>query len=122
MGILDYLGRYKAIVLWITAFLVFVAIILAYNTRFASQMADDSVGIKYISRQGLQPQVMAFNTQTLAQKLTNGQAIESALEDLRTNATSFDGTFSNLASGGTVPDGSGGWVSLSQIGTPDAQA
>jgi HPt (histidine-containing phosphotransfer) domain-containing protein/two-component sensor histidine kinase len=122
MGILGYLGRYKAIVLWITAFLVFVAVILAYNTRFASQMANDAVGIKYISREGLEPQVMASNAQALAQKLANGQAIDSALEDLRMNATSFDGTFSNLASGGTVPDGTGNWIALSQIGTPEAQA
>ena len=54
MGILD-LGRYKGIVIAITGFLVFIAIILAFNHGIADQFAKNVAGVKFLAQQQAQP-------------------------------------------------------------------
>jgi HPt (histidine-containing phosphotransfer) domain-containing protein len=121
MGILD-LGRFKGIVVAITAFLVFTAIILAVTHGKAGQFADDNAGVKVLAQQQLLPQAIYDASLALSQRLKNGEPIEADLERLRTAADAFDRALSMMSTNSAVVGPSDKLVSLSALTSAEAKA
>src|SRR5262245_19146682 len=114
MGMLD-LGRFKGIVVAITAFLVFTAIILAVTHRTVGQFASDNSGVKVLEQQKQLPKDIYHASLALSQRLKNGEPIEADLESLRTAADSFDRALSGMATSGAVVGPSGKLVSVGAL-------
>ena len=121
MGILD-LGRYKGIVFAITGFLVFIAIILAFNHGIAGQFADNAAGIKFLVQQQVQPAVVHDSGRVLTERLKGGQDIDDQLEVLRKAAHAYDHALSGLVSGGMISNSSGEVLALPVLRQAQAQA
>jgi len=121
MGILD-LGRFKGIVVAITAFLVFIAIILAVTHRTAGQFADDVAGVKVLEQQKRLPREIYTASLALSQRLKNGEPIEAELESLRSAADSFDRALSSMATSGAVFGPSGKLVGVGSLSSSEAKA
>jgi two-component system, chemotaxis family, sensor kinase CheA len=121
MGILD-LGRYKGIVIAITGFLVFIAIILAVNHGKAGQFSDSVAAAKFLAEQQVQPRTVHDSGTTLAQRLQSGQPIEESLEALRKAAKSYDNALSGLTSGGMITDSAGEVIVLPALANEQAEA
>jgi two-component system, chemotaxis family, sensor kinase CheA len=120
MGILD-LGRYKGIVIAITGFLVFIAIILAVNHGKAGQFADNVAAVKFLAEQQVQPRTVYDAGTALAARLQSGQQIDESLEALRKTAKSYDNALSGLTSGGMITDSAGEVIVLPALASDDAQ-
>jgi two-component system chemotaxis sensor kinase CheA len=121
MGILD-LGRYKGIVFAITGFLVFIAIILAFNHGIADQFAKNVSGVKFLAQQQAQPAAVYEAGRVLADRLKSGEKIDDQLEVLRKAAHAYDHALSGLASGGMISDSAGEVLQLSSLRSSEAQA
>src|SRR5512138_128771 len=121
MGILD-LGRYKGIVFAITGFLVFIAIILAFNHGIADQFAKNVSGVKFLAQQQAQPAAVYEASRVLAERLNSGEKIDDQLEVLRKAAHAYDHALSGLASGGMISDSAGEVLPLPALRTSEAQA
>ncbi|NLG74623.1 MAG: hypothetical protein GX535_00125 [Xanthomonadaceae bacterium] len=121
MGILD-LGRYKGVVFAITGFLVFIAIILAFNHGIADQFAKNVAGVKFLAQQQAQPAAVYEAGRVLGERLQNGEKIDDQLEVLRKAAHAYDHALSGLASGGMISDSAGEVVPLPSLRTAEAQA
>ncbi len=121
MGILD-LGRYKGIVFAITGFLVFIAIILAFNHGIADQFAKNVSGVKFLAQQQAQPAAVYEAGRVLAERLNSGEKIDDQLEVLRKAAHAYDHALSGLASGGMISDSAGEVLPLPALRTSEAQA
>ncbi|HEU4654784.1 MAG TPA: ATP-binding protein [Steroidobacteraceae bacterium] len=121
MGILD-LGRYKGIVWAITGFLVFNAIILAYNHGTAGQFAESVAAVKFLSQQQTQPRAVYEAGVALGEKLQQGAKIDDDLEALRKAANVYDHALSGLAGGGMISTPSGDVISVGSLSSAEAQA
>jgi len=121
MGILD-LGRYKGIVIAITAFLVFIAAILAINHGKAGQFADHVAGVKFLTEQAVEPRNLYDRSLALAGTLQAGEDIEPALEALRRSAGRYDRAIQGMLNGGLVTSGTGEPLALAQLTTSEARA
>ncbi len=95
MGIFD-LGRFKGIVLANTAFLLFIAVILAVNHTMAGRFADNVVGVKFLAEQQNQPRLIYESSLALTQNLSRGETIDVSLESLRTSAKAYDRALSGM--------------------------
>jgi two-component system, chemotaxis family, sensor kinase CheA len=120
MGILD-LGRYKGIVFAITGFLVFIAIILAFNHGIAGKFADNVAAVKFLSQQQTQPAAVYESGRQLADALKSGQKIEDQLEVLRKAAHAYDHALSGLSSDGMISDSAGEVIALPVLRGSEAQ-
>ncbi len=121
MGILD-LGRYKGIVFAMAGFLVFIAVILAFNHGIAGQFADNVAGVKFLAQQQTQPAAVYAASRELTARLKSGQQIDEQLEVLRKAAHSFDHGLSGLTSGGMISDSSGEVIALSVLRGSQSEA
>ncbi len=121
MGILD-LGRYKGIVFAITGFLVFIAIILAFNHGIAGQFADNVAGVKFLAQQQVQPAQVYEAGKALTERLKSGQNIDDQLEVLRKAAHAYDHALSGLTGGGMISNSSGEAIPLGALRSSEAQA
>lgn len=121
MGILD-LGRYKGIVFAITGFLVFIAVILAFNHGIAGKFADSVAGVKFLSQQQAQPAAIYDSGLALSERLKAGGSFEEQLEALRKASHVYDDALGGLASSGAIKNSSGEIISLSALRSADAQA
>ena len=104
MGIFD-LGRYKGIVIGITIFLMFVAIILAMNHTMAGRFADNVIGVKFLAEQQSQPRQIYDSSLALTQSLSRGEAID--VEPLRSAAKSYDLGLGGMLRDAIISDSSG---------------
>jgi two-component system, chemotaxis family, sensor kinase CheA len=120
MGILD-LGRYKGIVWAITGFLVFNAIILAYNHGTAGQFAENVAAVKFLSQQQAQPRAVYDAGRALGEKLAQGAKIDDDLEALRQAANVYDHALSGLAGGGMISTQAGDVMSIPSLNSPESQ-
>jgi len=120
MGILD-LGRYKGIVWAITGFLVFNAIILAYNHGTAGQFAEGVSAVKFLSQQQAQPRAVYEAGVSLGEKLQQGAKIDDDLEALRKTANVYDHALSGLAGGGMITTPSGDVIAISSLNNSESQ-
>src|SRR5437868_9474564 len=120
MGILD-LGRYKGIVVAITGFLVFIAIILAVNHAKVGRVGENVVGVNFVGQQQLRPQTIFTGSADILARLKAGQEIGDATEALRKEAAAYDHALRGLE-GGMVSDSSGAAVVLPALMTPEAKA
>jgi two-component system chemotaxis sensor kinase CheA len=121
MGILD-LGRYKGIVFAITGFLVFIAVILAFNHGIAGKFSANVSGAKFLSQQQAQPRLVHDSGVALAERIGAGATYEEQLEELRKSAHAYDSAVAGVANGGTIRNAAGDTVSLSALRSPEAQA
>src|SRR5688572_20474658 len=121
MGILD-LGRYKGIVFAMAGFLVFIAVILAFNHGIAGQFADNVAGVKFLAQQQTQPAAVYAASRELTERLKSGQKIDEQLEVLRKAAHSFDHGLSGLTSGGMISDSDGEVIALGVLRGSESQA
>jgi two-component system chemotaxis sensor kinase CheA len=114
MGILD-LGRYKGIVFAITGFLVFIAVILAFNHGIAGKFANNVSGARLLSQQQAQPQLVHEHGLALRERIRAGASFEEQLEALRKSAQSYDEAVAGLANGGTIKTAAGDSVALTAL-------
>jgi two-component system, chemotaxis family, sensor kinase CheA len=121
MGILD-LGRYKGIVFAITGFLVFIAIILAFNHGIAGQFADNVAGVKFLVQHQAQPAAVYESGRELTERLKSGEKIDEHLEVLRKAAHAYDHALSGLSSGGMISDSEGEVIAIPVLRSPEAQS
>ena len=121
MGILD-LGRYKGIVFAMAGFLVFIAVILAFNHGIAGQFADNVAGVKFLAQQQTQPAAVYAASRELTERLKSGQKIDEQLEVLRKAAHSFDHGLSGLTSGGMISDSDGEVIALGVLRGSESEA
>jgi two-component system chemotaxis sensor kinase CheA len=119
MGILD-LGRFKGIVIAITGFLVFNAVILAINHSQAGRFADGLTAMKFLEEQRLLAKGVYESGVAVSDQLQAREPIESQLEALRAAATKFDRGLSLLANG-TVSDNSGKPIGVSALSGDEAR-
>jgi two-component system chemotaxis sensor kinase CheA len=119
MGIFD-LGRYKGIVFAITGFLLFTAVILAVNHGMAGRFGDSVAGVRFLAQQRAQPRLVYDNGVALTERLKAGEAIDTALEALRSAAQQFDHNQGWLAKS-QIMDGDGDVVTLGALSSPKAR-
>lgn len=120
MGILD-LGRYKGIVFAITGFLVFIAVILAFNHGIAGRFADSVAGVKFLAQQQAQPAAIYEAGTTLAAHLQSGQPVTEQIEVLNKTARAYETALGGLAGGGYITTSDGKTLDLSTLKSSDAQ-
>src|SRR5918999_2097602 len=119
MGILD-LGRYKGIVFAITGFLVFIAIILAFNHGIAGQFAKNVAAVKFLSQHQVQPAAVYEAGKALTERLKRGEKIDEPLEALRKAAKAYDTALGGVAGGGMITDSTGEVIEISVLGGAEA--
>ncbi|HEY0684281.1 MAG TPA: ATP-binding protein [Steroidobacter sp.] len=119
MGIFD-LGRYKGIVIAITLFLVFIAILLAVNHGKAGVFSDNVAGVRFLENRAQQPRALYDATVELAQRLQNGEKIDEAVESVRKAAAAFDNSLNSLANGGMITDAENEILVLPAMTKPEA--
>lgn len=120
MGILD-LGRYKGIVFAITGFLVFIAIILAFNHGIADKFGENVAGVKFLGQQQAQPAAVYEAGSVLHERLKSGENIDEPLEVLRKAAKAYEHSLSGLATG-VISDSSGQVIQLAALRSDKAEA
>jgi HPt (histidine-containing phosphotransfer) domain-containing protein len=101
MGVID-LGKYKTVVIAITAFLAFVTVVLAANFQLASRFVSDAVAVRYVSQEQGHPDVLWSAAELLNKRLQDRDDISQPLQSLRDAANSFDATMTALATNGAV--------------------
>src|SRR3974390_213980 len=101
MGVID-LGKYKTVVIAISAFLTFIAVVLAVNFQLASRFASDAVAVRYVSQEQAHPDVLWSAAELIDKRLQNREDISAPLQTLRDAANSFDATMTALATSGAV--------------------
>jgi two-component system chemotaxis sensor kinase CheA len=121
MGILD-LGRYKGIVFAITGFLVFIAIILAFNHGIAGQFAKNVAAVKFLSQHQVQPAAVYEAGKALTERLKRGEKIDEPLEALRKAAKAYDTALGGVAGGGMITDSTGEVIEISVLSGAEAHA
>ena len=115
------LGRYKAIVIAITVFLMFTAGVLMVNFQLAGRFASDAVGLRAAAQEGLQPTLIYKESQLLANRLDAAQGIDQEVEALRTAAQTLESTFAGLQNA-VVTQKDGGVVTVGELNTAEAKA
>jgi two-component system chemotaxis sensor kinase CheA len=120
MGILD-LGRYKGIVFAITGFLVFIAVILAFNHGIAGKFSANVSGAKFLAQQQAQPRLAHESGVALAERIGAGASYDEQLEELRKASQAYDSAVAGVTNG-TIRNAAGETVSLSALRSPEAEA
>lgn len=120
MGIFD-LGRYKGIVFAITGFLVFIAIILAFNHGIAGRFGHSVAGVKHLTQLQAQPTAIHEASVALAAQLRDGQPVEQQIEALNKAARAYDTALGGLASGGYITTNDGQTIELPTLRSSEAQ-
>jgi len=120
MGVID-LGKYKTVVIAISAFLTFVTVVLAVNFQLASRFASDAVAVRYVSQQQGHPDVLWSAAELLNKRLQDRDDISQPLQQLRDAANSFDATMTALATSGAVVNEKGEMQSTSVAKSDEAQ-
>jgi two-component system chemotaxis sensor kinase CheA len=121
MGIFD-LGRYKGIVLAITGFLVFIAIILAFNHGIAGRFADNAVGLQFLAEQQARPVALHDAGKALAEQLKQGEDIQQQLDTLGQIARTYNTALGGLTTRGMVTKRDGQVVAVPALASNEARA
>ena len=121
MGFLS-LGKYKAVMVAIGLFLLFVAGVFVLNYYMARQFAADAAGVNLAGQQGTQSERIIKNLLLLENLLLAGEPIGQPLDGLKTTVNSFEGMLNGLADGGLATGPKGNAIFVEQIGTDTGQA
>jgi HPt (histidine-containing phosphotransfer) domain-containing protein len=114
MKFLD-LGRYKSVAIGLAAFMLLIGLVLGFNMYMSQLFSNDLSGVKYLSRQQVQPAVVVANSHAIAARLKSHESINDAFSDLRAAATDIDQTLNSLANTATVTDEQGRMYSFSSM-------
>ena len=97
------LGKYKAVMVAIGLFLLFVAGVFALNYYMARQFSTDTAGVNLAGQQGTQSERIIKNLLLLENRLLAGEPIEKPLESLKATVHSFEGMLNGLVDGEGLP-------------------
>ncbi len=114
MKFLD-LGRYKSVAMGLAAFMLLIGMVLGFNMYMSQLFSKDLSGVKYLSRQQIQPAVIVANSHTVAARLKTHEDISDAFNEMRVATNSIDQTLGSLANDGTVTDDLGRIYSFSSM-------
>jgi two-component system, chemotaxis family, sensor kinase CheA len=114
MKFLD-LGRYKSVAMGLAAFMLLIGMVLGFNMYMSQLFSNDLSGVKFLSRQQIQPSVVVANSRTIAARLKLHEPVADALADLRNAQNSVDQTLSSLANDGSVTSDDGRTYNFSSM-------
>lgn len=115
------LGKYKAVMVAIGLFLLFVAGVFALNYYMARQFSTDTAGVNLAGQQGTQSERIIKNLLLLENRLLAGEPIEKPLESLKATAHSFEGMLNGLVDGGLATGPKGNAIFVDRIRTDTGQ-
>ena len=115
------LGKYKAIVIALGAFVGLIAGVMALNFMISTQLADDAVGINVAGRQRMLTQRLVKEALELKEAIVAGKDVTEAFEALGGTMTLFESTLRALQVGGTATASDGTLINLQAAATPRSQ-
>lgn len=113
--------RYRALVSFITVFVLAVVGVLGLNTYISSQFQSDAVEITLAGRQLMLSQRIVKSLQNVARAEQSGADVNPAIAELQSAFLLFDSTLNGFHQGGETIDGDGRSVTLRPVSVTDAR-
>ena len=113
-------AKYRALIIFISVFVLLVVTVLAANFYVAAQFQEDSLAINLAGRQRMLSQRMTKTIEQVKANLQAGQEIAGSLDELTATSSLFGRTITAFNRGGETADASGNSVQLSPA-VDDAQ-
>ena len=98
------LGRFKTIAIALSAFMLLISMLLAFNVSMSDRFNNDLSGIKYIAQQEMKPAVIVADSHELDAHLKMHEPIANSFTELGASVSESDQTITNLANEGIVVD------------------
>jgi len=114
-------GRYRALIIFITVFVMTIVSVLALNFYVSAQFEADAVKINLAGRQRMLSQRMVKSLQNILKAEQAGIDVAQPIEELKTVYGLFNDTLESFSAGGTTTDTTGQTVTLDAVSTPAAR-